>query len=441
MRRRKIRDWYLNALLVAAIGAITFGAGADETPPASTPSLSSKPTYSRDVLPILQDHCQSCHRPSQSAPMSLTSYEEVRPWAKAIRKAVTQREMPPFAATGPIGRYIDDPRLTEAQIATIAQWVDQGSPRGNPEHAPPPKEWGDTPWPLGQPDLVLEYPRVELGPRDSDLYLIVHNDHIFETDLWIRAIDFLPLNFENVHHAGIFAVHGDDPIPPGFVEDKGFEKRKLLFQRQPLRTWLPGSRARLAPEGHAVRLSKGDRIVVQNHYAPGDEVVVDKTRIGLYFANGLINKERKAIASFMFPIEIPPEEPNYEYRERIPISTDAHVLGFEVHMHLRGKWSKILFHFPDGRVDTALHIPEWDFDWQRFYYLDEPIEVPKGTVAEFIAVWDNSAENPLNPDPAQTVTWGSDTTDEMYGGVVSYEPIEPRENPIFVKNGRVTKKR
>jgi len=408
-------------------------------------TAAGEPTFSKDVLPILQKHCQECHRPEQIAPMSLLNYAQVRPWAKAMRKSVADRTMPPYSVNAPLGHFKDDLRLTEDEVNTVTRWVDAGAPEGNPADAPPPLDWASKEWWMGKPDMVLEFPEFTSKPNGKDEELLLFSDHVFPQNTWVQAFEFKSSDYTVVHHAGLNSADDKLFVPEDLILDSddphldkfgGSSNGGLpLFVQTRLYTWLPGQHLEERPKGEGVRIPKGNRIVIQTHIAPTTEAKPIKISLGIRFVNGPLLLNGGIRVSDMKFLKVPPAAPSYVERERRKFGSDATVTAFAVHMHLRGKSSQIIFHYPDGRSETVLDVPRFDFNWQRIYYLAKPMQVPKGTEIEYIAEWDNSPENPLNPDPTAEVIWGGRTTDEMYGGNV-YFSVE-RLHPLQVENGLV----
>src|SRR6266404_1208098 len=326
-------------------------------------------TFAKDIAPILQMRCEECHRQGGIAPMSLVTYEETRPWARSIREKVIKREMPPFHATGQVGRYVNDPRLTDSEVAAVTKWVDSGAPKGNVKDLPAPHTWKNE-WAHGEPDLVVKVQHpYTLKPSAKDQYVFFFFDYVF-------------------------------------------------------------------PEGTAVRIPKGMRLGIQIHYAPSDQERVDQTSVGIYFADELVKKNLRVLFGDRKDVDIPPGDANYSLVAKKTFDTDGVIRFFHVHMHLRGKSYVMRFTYPDGRVETALEVPRYDFNWQRVYTLVEPMRVPKGTSVEFIGTYDNSIANKFNPDPTKVVHWGEKTTDEMMQGRIFWEAADENLN-LTVKKGHV----
>ncbi len=396
----------------------------------------SEITFARDVAPLLQKHCQECHRPGQAAPMSLLTYAEVRPWAKSIQEKVTSREMPPFHAAGNLGRYVDDPRLTDDEIATIANWVKAGAPLGDAADLPAPKTWTDAEWIGGTPDLVVTMPRYEIRTDGIDDNVDIYSEFTFPEDLWVRAVEVRPSNRRALHHANVFLTLPDEAIPESLYSH---EMKGDLLKHPFLVQWLPGRTFEAVPDGQAIHLFAGRRILLNAHYVPSTEVEFDETRVGLYFASGTIDTLTKqlGVMTLTLPKPIEPNESDYVLTFRQQFTADARVTDFHFHMHYRGSGASVEFQRPDGVMIPGIDVPRYDFNWQRKYTLAEPLDVPKDTVAIIKLKWDNSAGNPGNPDPSKQVKFGLLTTEEMGIAEVWYLDSESKLDPPFiVQNGR-----
>lgn len=390
--------------------------------------------FTKHIAPIFQNRCEECHRAGAIAPMALVTYEQARPWAKAIKEKIVSRQMPPFHAAGAIGRYDHDPRLTDQEIETIVKWVDGGAAKGNPKDMPAPKTW-KTGWASGQPDLILTAKKAyTLKASPTDQYAFFVFDHVFAEDTWVRSIVTRPGNPKAVHHANTHLVPPSLKVPDeGYFEgdfDPGARGTIMISG------WVPGSNDILLPEGTGVRIPKGMRFGIQIHYGPNEKETTDQTSLGIYLADGTIRKNLQMLFGDRKDLKIPPGEANYSLVSKRTFSSDAVIRFFHVHMHLRGKSYAFKFTYPDGRVETLFEVPNYDFNWQRSYVFAEPIKVPKGTSVEFIGAFDNSAKNKSNPDPTKTILWGEKTTDEMMQGRIFYESASEDLN-LKVKKGRV----
>ena len=390
-------------------------------------------TFAKQIAPIFQNRCEECHRQGGIAPMSLVTYEESRPWARAIREKVINREMPPFHASGAIGRYQNDPRLTDEEIAMITGWVDKGAPKGNPKDMPSSREWKTGDWPFGAPDLVVKVKKpftVKGGAKDQYAFFVF--DYVFPEDTWIRSIVTRPGKIKAIHHANTHIVPPMFKVPEEGVIPGEFEPS--LRGTFMVSGWAPGVQPIMLTDGVAVRLPKGMRLGIQIHYAPAENDLIDETQVGVYFADGLVKKSLKVMLGDRRDLKIPANDSSYSLTSTRTIETDAIIYFFHVHMHLRGKSYAMRLTYPDGKQEIALEVPHYNFNWQRTYLLTEPLHVPKGTKIDFTGTYDNSPKNRFNPDPTQTVSWGEKTTDEMMQGRIFYESIDENLN-LMVKKG------
>ena len=364
--------------------------------------------YTRDVAPILLRSCAHCHRPGEIAPMSLLSYSETRPWAKSIQKAVTTREMPPWFADEAHGTFSNDPSLSQAEIQTINRWVMAGAPEGDPTLMPELPVFTEG-WQLGEPDYIFELPTVEVPADGPDL---LPNPMIrleVPERRWVRAVEVRPSDPEVNHHQVIFMSD--------FRSQQANERFNILA------VWAAGTAPVVFPEGTGRWVKPGDMLVVNQHYHPnGKEARTETTRVGLYFGEDEPDSVITAVLAGTMDFNIPAGESDWELRARHTMKSEADIISYFPHMHLRGKAMQFIAHYPDGKQETLIDVPGYDFDWQLFYYLQEPKRLPAGTEVEIIARYDNSADNEANPDPTRDVGFGLNSTDEMMFGV--FEMIE-----------------
>ncbi|MFY9610239.1 MAG: hypothetical protein WAU45_16700 [Blastocatellia bacterium] len=423
------------ATLVAALFSfcITVSVGGTSSIGVGATVDKNGPTFSKDIAPILQKRCAECHHQGGIAPMPLVTFEEVRPWARSIKEKVVKREMPPFHASGRVGRYVNDPRLTDSEITAVTKWVDAGAPKGNIKDMPAARTWKSE-WAHGEPDLLVKVQQpYTLKASAKDQYVFFFFDYVFSEDTWIKGVATRPGNARAVHHANTHVVPPGVKAPPeGFVAgDFDPTARGTIM----LSGWAPGVDSVILPEGTAVRIPKGMRLGIQVHYAPSDQERVDQSSVGIYFADGVVKKNLRVLFGDRKDVEIPPGEANYSLIAKKTFDSDGVIRFFHVHMHLRGKSYAMRFTYPDGRVETVLEVPRYDFNWQRVYTLAEPMHVQKGTTVEFIGTYDNSAANKFNPDPTKVVRWGEKTTDEMMQGRIFWESVDENLN-LVVKKGR-----
>lgn len=398
---------------VAFAGVLTMGQSAE---------AANTPTFTKDVLPILQENCQTCHRPNGAnlggmvAPMALTTYQEVRPWAKSIAKNVAIKKMPPWhAAPEHHGVFKNERTLKQEEIDTIVAWVEQGTKRGNPSDAPAPLKWSDSEWQIGTPDLILEMPERYFVKDDVEDLYVRFNSKITEEQMpesrFISAIEFKP-GSKVVHH----------------------------IISQPLGGIAPGNDPTVYPEDIGMNFEAGMNVSWQMHYhkeaGPGTGEW-DQSRIGLkFYPKGENPKYHLSGAPLgRFDFRIPAGDDNYSISSRQKFEHDTQIINFTPHMHLRGKAAKYEAFYPDGTSEVLLEVPEYDFNWQTSYLYEEFKQIPAGTEIEFTSWWDNSDGNPFNPDSSKSVTWGEPTTDEMSFGFMSFIDDSGSASPMFGGGG------
>jgi len=384
----------------------------------------SAPTFSRDIMPVLQKHCQECHRPGQIAPMSFMSYDDVRPWAKAIREQIESRVMPPWPAAPPDSgevKFANDRSMTDDEIRLVSLWVESGAPKGEEKDLPPPAKFYEG-WMLGEPEMVMgmETP-YEFSGEGPDDYRCFVFDPKFEESRWVTAVEIQPGNRTTNHHivmyvdkSGKIAPHKDAEDPAPGYECFGSPG----FQATQLAGWGPGISAKQYPENTGHLIPKGGKIVMQMHYHRTGKPESDQTRFGLHFAKGPIARGLRDGLIMNLEIDIPAGEANYVDRAQSKVMYDMTIHSVAPHMHLLGKSARMWATFPDGRELTLVNVPRWDFNWQTEYIFAEPVKVPRGSTLNIECSFDNSAENPNQEvNPPRRVRFGEQTTDEMLVGV------------------------
>lgn len=378
------------------------------------------PTFSRDVAPILQDHCQSCHRPGEIAPMSFMTYKQVRPFAAAIKEAVSLRKMPPWFADPHYGTFSNDRRLSERDIDTLVRWVKSGAAEGDPKDLPPPKHFIEG-WNIKQPDMVLQMPATFQVPETGVLeyqYVLVPGK--FDEDTWVQMAEVRPGNRAVLHHVIAFVRPPGSKwlasIKPGvpYVPTK---EESEMSDAAFLVGYAPGVPAMTLAPGRAKLIKAGSDIIFQMHYTTNGHAGTDRTSIGLNIIDSATVKERVlTVAATTQDFAIPPNDPNYQVDAEIQFASDTKIVEMLPHMHLRGKDFEYKAIYPDGTTKTLLRVPHYSFSWQLTYIPENDITVPKGTTIHATAHYDNSANNPANPDPAKTVRYGDQSWEEMMFG-------------------------
>lgn len=383
-------------------------------------------TFSRDVVPILQRSCQNCHRPGAGAPMSLVSYNDVRPWAKSIQKRVVNREMPPWHLDPTVGirEYIDDPSLSDTEIETIVRWVENGAVEGNPADAPPPVEFSDlSQWTFGEPDLVVKNEAIEMPAECEDRYPNPVVDTGLTEDRWIKWIQFMPGDRRVVHHSMQYAVQED----PGLIDDELTRVALGSGQGAMLVEYAVGNQGDHYPDGTGRLLKAGSKIRFSGHYHCVGEATTDVSALGIKFYPKGEEPTRRVI-SFMLTTGVPDSEglnqlsipPNTVARHDryFRLEKPAQIVTFQPHMHYLGSAMRLEVIHLDGRVQTLTDVPNYDFNWQISYNYANPPVFPAGTFLHITSWHDNTKNNRYNPDSTSWIGWGNRTVDEMGNGWV-----------------------
>jgi peroxiredoxin/mono/diheme cytochrome c family protein len=413
-----------------------------------TAKTTGKFTYYRDVLPILQNNCQTCHRPGEVGPFSLMTYKQAVNWAGDIKEYTQARKMPPWKpVAGPA--FHNERKLTTKEIATLAAWVDDDTPAGDPKDGPPPRKFAQG-WQLGKPDLVLTVPDdFQVGPSGNDLFRCFVLPTNLPEDKYVTAVDIRPSNPRVVHHVLLYVDTTGQGRQLAEKEAKRQKKDSELdrgpgyssamgigfLPRGGLGGWAPGQMPRYLPVGTGYPLPKGSDVIVQVHYHRDGRLEKDRTRVGLYFAKKPVKTPYKGMllagggagkGRLRFLFTVPAGDDNYKLTGSMWVEQDCTLYTVMPHMHMIGKKIRVTITPPKGKPQTLVAIDEWDYNWQETYILKKPITVKAGTRFDVEAYYDNSDKNPNNPfHPPKTVTFGMETTDEMcfvFLGATSDQP-------------------
>ena len=382
----------------------------------------SGPTYYKDVLPILQSNCQTCHRPGEVAPMSLISYEQARPWAKAIKAKTADRQMPPWFADPEVGVFSNERRLTPNEITTLAAWADAGAPAGNPKDAPPARHFEDG-WNL-KPDLVVEMSKPFELPATGTInykYIVVKTN--FKEDMWVTAAEMRPGNSAVLHHGKVWVRPAGSNWMKDAVPGEAYEnetQRDIIGRNSAdegndiLGKFNPGlGPQRFDQEGAAKFVPKGSDLVYEMHYTAVGKVTSDVSKLGLVLAKEPPKKRYYFHAGpTASNLAIPPADGHAEVVSEVTLGAPGRLVYAQPHMHLRGKDFEMRVIMPDGESKTVLK-GNFNFEWQMGYQYAEPVALPKGAKLRFITHFDNSPANRFNPDPTKKVVWGPQNWDEM----------------------------
>jgi len=381
--------------------------------------LAASPEFHRDIEPILQKNCQECHRPGEAAPMAFLTYKETRPWAKAIKQAVLTKKMPPWFADAHYGKFSNERTLTQADIETVARWADSGAPEGSLKSAPAPRTFLEG-WNIGKPDLVVEMPSEYRVPTSGTIeytYFVVPTG--FTEDKWVRMAEVRPGNRKVVHHVIAFVREPGSKwlkdAKPGvaFVPQNG--ERNGGGMGEFLVGYAPGSVPERLEEGRAKLVKAGSDIVLQMHYTADGKEETDRSKVGFVFAKEKPKERVMTMAAANDKFVIPAGDANYQVDSKVSLARDVKIIAFLPHMHLRGKDFEYRL-VQDGQTTTLLKVPNYSFSWQLSYLPEKPVTLPKGATIECTAHFDNSANNPNNPDPKKNIRFGEQSWDEMMIG-------------------------
>jgi hypothetical protein len=433
----------LSFLILAGVAAGLFAGSSATQRRGDQPAQSMAPTFYRDVLPILQNHCQVCHRPEGIGPMSLQTYDQVVRRADAVLRMVSSREMPPWFAVRGVGHFSNDPSLSPDEIASIKAWVNSGRPAGDPQDAPAPRVWADA-WNIPKPDVVVKMPVPVKIPARGDVeytYEIVPTG--FTEDKWVRMTQVLPSAQKHVHHAVIYIRPPDSqwlrgaPVGTSFtassLQDENLRHQAHWTDTDLLLVYAPGSSPDSWPDGMAKLIPAGSDLIFQMHYTTNGTPAEDQTSVGMIFAK---EKPEKRVITLQLTNDwfvIPPGDPGYITEVHGTLPNDAVLLSFFPHMHLRGKAFEFNIVHPDNSKETLLHV-NYNFYWQLSYKLATPRPLKAGTELQAIGVFDNSKNNPHNPDPTKAVHWGDQTSDEMLVGFFDLAlPVDLDKQHYFIR--------
>ena len=404
------------------------GVGLLALPASLAAQTTAQPTFTKDVAPIFQNKCESCHRPDSIAPMSLITYEEVRPWARSIRDRVASRNMPPWHIDPTVGiqHYKDDRSLNQKQIDTIAKWVTAGAPKGDPKDMPPPMNWAATDgngWNFakhfgGPPDLVIKSPQYTQKAVAMDAWY----KPVVETGLteprWVRAIEMRPgtLKGRKITHHALAYLMQDEKEVQAMLSSADADSGAGLFME-----WAVNKQGELLRANTGKLMLPGSKIRWDIHYSAGGEDISDQVELGIYFyPKGQEPKFRTALSLYSGVtggnrnLDIAPNS--------ISVGQNFHVMrkagrveNFQPHMHLRGKAMMVEAILPNGQQQVLSYVPNFEFNWMNNYVFEDDYAplLPKGTILKVTAWHDNTAAKKSNPDPTQWIGWGDRTVDEM----------------------------
>jgi hypothetical protein len=450
--------------VMAGVASAQLGAQAPGTAVGST----TGPTFSKDVAPIFYENCTNCHRPGEIAPMSLLTFKETRPWAKSIATQVAKGAMPPWHADPSHGQFLNDRRLSQAEKDTIVTWANAGAPEGNPADLPPAPFYA-TGWSIGNPDAVFSMAEDYPVPAEGTIsYQYFEVPTTFTEDKWIQAMEVRASNPSVLHHVLVYARTPQPATPPAAppaaAAGAPAQPRPapvLIFDRttaqippgqsggpeaaQPkalgpndrpaprrmgptVGGFAPGQFKRVYQEGTAMKLPAGSTLILQSHYTANGKATSDRTRIGVKFASAKPPTEVRFASLINGVFVIPAGATDHRVDAEMTIGQDITLWSLLPHTHVRGVRWNYEATYPDGRTETILSVPKYDFNWQTDYVFKQPLKLPKGTKIHATAWYDNSKNNKTNPDPTKDVRWGDQTWEEMMYSGMTFS-VDPAPTP------------
>ena len=363
-------------------------------------------SYEKTIAPMLMDKCVECHRTGGIGPWQMTSYDMIKGFAPMIREVVRTQRMPPADIDEHYNVFVNNRGLSLDQARTLVHWIEAGAPRGS--GADPllsqKKDWPE--WPLGKPDLVVELPEFKVPATGTIPYQMLTVANPLDRDVWVRGVDWLPGQRTVVHH--IIASAG------------GAERRGAIS----LNNYVPGVEPLDLPPEAGILLPAKSTFHFQVHYTSNGKELVDRTKLGLYFRPDQPQYMFRSLVFANNKLRIPPNTKLHEETAEQTVKADAIIYTLHPHAHYRGKASRFVAYYPDGKTETLLNVPAYDFNWQGTYELEKPKLVPAGTRIVYTQWYDNSSQNKANPDPNREVTWGEQTWDEMIFGVIRYRNVK-----------------
>lgn len=379
-------------------------------------------SYSDTVAPMLLEKCAGCHRPGGIAPWAMTNHAMVQGFSPMIRETVLTRRMPPWHADPEIGEFMHDMSLSVEQKQQLLSWIDAGAPRGAGDDPLTAVDAQLTEWSMGEPDYIVTLPEFDIPATGTLDYQFFEVPNTLDRDVWVKAVQIAPGDRQVVHHA--IATFGVNSGGMGSSSDS-------LFQPQ-LMTFVPGNDIYEYPEGTGVFVPAGSSFYTQMHYTTYGRETRDQTKIGLYFADEAPAHVLQHYAIINQDLNIPPGIAEHEEGAYYAFQRDAVIYSLFPHAHYRGRSSEFVLRYPDGREEVVLSVPNYDFNWQRYFQFQEPIVAPAGTQVIHRTTYDNSTANLSNPDPTVMVNFGEQTWEEMLYGGISFRYADARENDFEI---------
>lgn len=389
-------------------------------PGLASQAMHSDISYSDTIAPMLKEKCASCHRPGGIGPWAMTDHRIIQGFSPMIKEVILTKRMPPWHADPEIGSFKHDMSLSTEEAQTLVHWIGAGAQRGTGDDPLKEVEAAESDWQLGTPDLIVDLPAFEVPATGTLDYQFFEVANPLDHDVWVRAVEITPGDRQVVHHA--IATFG-----PSSDSGRRVESGEALFQSQ-LMTFVPGNETYVYPENVGLKIPAGSSFYTQMHYTTYGRETVDQSRIGLYFTDQEPEHILQHHSILNLNLRIPAGEAEHREGAYYQFQRDAVIYSLFPHAHYRGRNLEFALRYPDGREELVLSVPNYDFNWQRYFQFEEPINVPAGTMVIHHATYDNSTANPSNPNPEVSVRFGEQTWEEMLYGGISYRYAEPGEN-------------
>jgi hypothetical protein len=414
-QRNDAKEHYLNDALTAVIDGQPVAVSKRQTfgclinfPERQQKAAHAQISYKNTIVPILKERCVACHLPNGIGPWAMTSYEMIKGFSPMIREVVRTRRMPPWEVDTSLPDIHNARGLTVEERKTLVHWIEAGSPRGEGEDPLLTVEPLEKSWPLGEPDLVVEGPAFTVPATGIIEYQYPAIANPLDRDVWVRAVSIQPGVTKAVHH--VLIGTSEQEIPSG-------EQRLDAVFKNYLMGYAPGAESYVYPEGTGVLVKAGGQIHLQMHYTSFGREATDVSKVALYFHDEPPTYNLRQQVVIGLDLQIPPGESRHEERAYFEFDQPAIIYSLFPHAHYRGVETRFDVHLPDSKIKPLLHVPRYDFNWQHTYTLTKPVKVPAGTRLVHRTVYDNSTENPANPDATRNVSWGLQSENEMlYGG-------------------------
>lgn len=376
-------------------------------------------SYVNDIAPLIAENCASCHREGGIAPFAMDSHAMVQGWSPMIREVVMTKRMPPGQIDGHVGEFINDMRLEDADVQKLLAWIESGSAKDGDSDPLAELTWPTSKWAFGEPDYIIEVPPQEIPATGVLDYIHVSVPIDIEEDKWLRGSQYVAGDRTVLHHTLNSLVEPGASRRGGFLGGGNADQANIT-------AYIPGAEPRLNPPNTGGLLKAGSTLNLQLHYTTTGRETTDASEIGLWFyPDGEVPEKRMSgqCACIFTPTwtNIPPGDPAFEQQASVTLRQDAYMRSFTPHMHFRGKYMRFFANYPDGTTEELINIANYNYNWQLAYTYEEPKLMPAGTVLTAVGAFDNSPQNPNNPDPERSVPWGQQSWDEMFFGAMSWQ--------------------